>query len=252
MPLASVNAPAYLIHNNIPVYQTYRNDWYEDPYHYHYSVVLYPENELVETFDIRDLPGYADNYSAAKIIRHAIDEKALPIFKLPEEQFRNYLMDETIGYVSMTPEQDACFELADYLLCRLMDASAHDGLCIPADQNVFHQTFFLVPERNPNNEQPGYRLSTYSGHASWEDFRKQEPSRSIWAETFYGESVFMAVCYAAGISYPFREERNVSSLISDKNKNEPLTCRIQQANEKQNTNSLFKPEVSSRFKEPNL
>lgn len=228
MPFASVNVPAYLIHNNIPVYQTYRNDWYDDPYHYHYSVVLYPENERVETFDIRDLPGYDNNLSAAEIIRYAIDERALPIFKLPEEELRNYFLDETIGYISMTPEQDACFELADYFLTRLMDASSHDGFCIPADQNIFGKTFFLTPEKNRENDQLGYRLSVYSGEAFWEDFRKQEPIRSIWVDAFYGDSAFMAVCFGTGIPYPFQNEQ-------EKQK-ESLNSKMVQANEKKDMN----------------
>jgi hypothetical protein len=60
MPYVTEFVPAdvFLIHDKAMIYHAYKEDDYNEPLSYHFSLSDQGENEITEDFDIRDFPSY--------------------------------------------------------------------------------------------------------------------------------------------------------------------------------------------------
>ena len=195
MPTTNFEIPAFLIHNNIPVYQTYKNDWYDNgPYQYHFSVLSYPEND-VDSFDIRNLSSYDPELSIKDNIKKAIDIKTLPIFNLPEDRLKDYLYIEPLGQVYTSKNQDECFMLADKLYTRILNGSYDDAFCEYIEESILNKpiTLFLIPEINENQED-GYHLYIYHAAATWKNFYENRADYDLFVMPFeLPQAIFIAM-----------------------------------------------------------
>ena len=205
MPEANFELPVYLIHNNIPIYQTYKNDWYENgPYQYHYAVVPYP-NEKEESFDIRELSSFDKTLSIDANLRKAIDEKTLPIFRLPEEEQKQYFYDEYLNYIPTTPEQEDCYVIADAFLTKILNSDSGDAFVVPGRDNAFNKTLFLIPDSNINTNS-GYSLFIFDETVSWNHFYENEAAHKIFIDN-YPADLIQAIFIAMDVEYPMNPEQ---------------------------------------------
>ena len=201
MPIASFEIPAYLIHNNIPIYQMYKNDWFDNgPYTYFYSMVPYPDKEE-ESFDLRDLSSFDAKLSIEDNLRKAIDEKTLPIFQLSEEELYEYFYDQELGSILTTPQQDAGYLFVDELYTRMANGSSQDAFHAYLSDDITNQelTFFLIPERNENNYD-GYHLYIYDFKAAWTDLYNTLVTKELFVPA---SDLTQAFFIAMDVPYPF-------------------------------------------------
>lgn len=204
MPTKYMNEPALLIHNNVAIYTAYEYGDGLSPYTYQFCHTPNGERFDDDTFDIRELSTYDKSLSITENLLKAIEEKALPLFHLSEEEQLEYMVIPKLGYYEMTNEEETALELIDFVLCELFNTDNEIAFRMVTPLSG-GRTLFFLPHDDENFF--NYDIHVFDGSVNWFQFANKEiePFMKFHTDNIQND-VNKLVFHALDIPFPCKKE----------------------------------------------
>jgi len=216
-----------LVHNNIAVYNTFRNDCLNDPRENWFTTDPWAsEQDDPHSFDVRD---YGDITQAANA--DSIKDKIIAILEHPDvmPMAKWETLDEICfseeGFFKTTPEQDKAFELAARI-----DAHMQNYFPSLVSMNVtlpsgLKQGVYVIPQ-----EPSGHlKLHIYDHKLSPNDYATLMQEKPVRIIEHNGGSLSRTCCLALGVEVPEQLQRPLVAQLEDAQQraNQPSTNTVQ-------------------------